>query len=125
MVAPYSVDLRERVIQLKLTGQYTNKKIAELLSIGVTSVKEYIKKHRNKESLVPQKPTGRRPLINDEDKELIKSYIASYPDSTLKEHRDRLEHNTGKRITIQCMHIIIKSMNVSYKKKFVRSGAGS
>lgn len=116
MTAPYSVDLRERVINLKLTGEYTNEEIAELLSISISSVKKYYRQYKNKESLIPKKPGGRKPTIQAEDKALIMTYIADLPDATLKDYRDQLESDTGKSVTIPCMHYVIKELKISYKK---------
>ena len=123
MTAPYSVDLRERVINLKLTGEYTNEEIAELLTISASSVKKYYRQYKNNESLVPKKPGGRKPTVVTEDKELILTYIDDFPDATLKDYRDQLESDTGKRVTVPCIHYVIKELKISYKKKSIRTRA--
>ena len=117
MTAPYSVDLRERVVQLKLTGQYTNQRIADIFMIGITSVKEYVRKYNNNESLIPQKPGGREPLLTESDKELIASYVKDKPDATLQNFRDQLEADTGKSVTVPCVYLTIKNLGLSFKKK--------
>lgn len=125
MTAAYSLDLRERIIQTKLTGQYTNKEIAEIFMIGITSVKEYFRKYRDNESLVPNKPGGRHPIIEDAEKILIRKYISDNPDATLAEYCKQLEIDTGKSVTVQCMHYVIKGLKISYKKKPVCPGTRS
>ena len=117
MTAPYSVDLRERVVELKLTGQYTNQEIADIFMIGITSVKEYVRKFKNGESLVPEKPGGRNPSLTEVDKKLIASYVKNNPDATLQDYRDQLESDTGTNVTIQSIHGVIKSLKISFKKK--------
>ena len=117
MTAPYSVDLRERVVKLKLTGQYTNHEIADIFMIGVTSVKEYVRKFNNGETLIPEKPGGRKPLLTEYDKKLIANYVKGKPDATLQAYRDQLELDTGKSVTIQSIHLVLKSLGISFKKK--------
>lgn len=117
MTAPYSVDLRERVVELKLTGEYTNQEIADIFIIGITSVKEYVRKFKNGESLVPEKPGGRKPSLTEVDKKLIASYVKNRPDATLQDYRDQLESDTGTDVTIQSIHGIIKNLDISFKKK--------
>lgn len=122
MGTAYSIDLRERVVQLKLTGQYTNQEIADIFLIGVTSVKDYYRKHKNNESLEPKQPPGRPPKINDDDKLRLRKHVEANPDATLEEYRDYLGLETGKLVTIPCIHYILKSMGISFKKKPLRSG---
>ena len=57
MVAAYSRDLREKVVSLKLTCQYTIDEISSFFSISPTSVKKYVSLHKNEQSLEPKKPT--------------------------------------------------------------------
>lgn len=125
MAAAYSIDLREKVVQQKLTGNYTNQEIADMFMIGITSVKEYVRKHNNNESLSPKKPSGRPPIVTEQDKELIKIYIKSRPDATLQDYRDQFEHDTKKSVTVQCIHLVIKGLNISFKKKVYTHRKGS
>ena len=117
MTAPYSVDLRERVINLKLQGNHTNQEIADIFMIGITSVKKYYQKYKNNESLVPEKPGGCPPKVTAHDRELLKKYIASDPDARLQDYRDKLQNDTGTNVTIQCIFLVLKDMGISLKKK--------
>jgi transposase len=92
MTAPYSVDLRERVVELKLTGQYTNQEIADIFMISVTSVKEYVRKFNNGETLIPEKPGGRKPLLIEGDKKIILNYVKDKSDATLQIFLDQEQH---------------------------------
>ncbi|ODN42369.1 hypothetical protein [Piscirickettsia litoralis] len=53
------------------------------------------------------------------------TYIADFPDATLKDYRDQLESDTGKSVTIPCMHYVIKELKVSYKKILLRTRTGA
>ena len=46
MAAPYSIDLREKVLTKYESGDYTQEEIANLFSIGISSVKRWLKKKR-------------------------------------------------------------------------------
>lgn len=125
MTSPYSIDLRERVVQLKLTGQYTNQEIANIFMIGITSVKDWFRKHKNNESLEPQKPGGGAVKVTEEDKKLLKKYVKSAPDETLQYYRDQLHSDTGTDVTIQCIFFVLKNLGVTFKKKPLCSGKRS
>lgn len=84
--------------------------------ISITSVKKYFRKYRNNESLVPNKPCGRNPIIEDAEKIFIRKYISNNPDATLDKYCKQLEIDTGKSVTAQYIHDIIKDLKVSYKK---------
>lgn len=122
MTTPYSVDLRERVVQQKLSGLYTNQEIANMFLIGLTSVKKFIKKYNQGESLIPLKPTGRPSTITEQDRELIRKYIILYPDATLEEYCVKFKEETNRIISRSNMHLIIEKLNITRKKKPICPG---
>ena len=46
MAAPYSIDLREKVLTKYESGDYAQEEIATLFSIGISSIKRWLKKKR-------------------------------------------------------------------------------
>lgn len=112
MSKPYSIDLREMIIQEKLSGSYTDQEIADKFMIGLTSVKKYIRKYNQGESLIPLKPTGRPSTISEQDRELIRKYIILHPDATLEEYCVKFKKETNRIISRSNMHLIIREINL-------------
>ena len=124
MVAAYSRDLREKVVSLKLTCQYTIDEIASFF-FSPTSVKKYVSLHKNEQSLEPKKPTGRKKTITKHEESLLLNYVDNYPDATLEEYNSMLFKDTGLKVTVQSIHYALKKLNITYKKKSIRQGAGT
>lgn len=66
MAKPYSQDLRERVVALVAGGQ-SRRQVAKLLGLGVRTVIEYVRRHRETGSAAA-KPMGgdRRSRLTEE-----------------------------------------------------------
>src|SRR5258708_11779999 len=60
MTAPYSIDLRERALARKATGQ-TNREIAAALSISPSCVSKWTKRKQETGSLAPAQVGGYKP----------------------------------------------------------------
>jgi len=80
MPAPYSIDLRERVITLHSKNTSTLQEIADTFMISISTVKRY----REECNLDPKLSPGRTPIFSDEDIVYISGLVISKPDGTLK-----------------------------------------
>ena len=107
MPKPYSLDLRERVI--KALSSNSQKKVAEMFSISIETVKRWIKVYKQTNSIEPKTPTATRPKKINYEK--VKEYIEANPDKTLKEVGDKFN------IHLTAVFYIYKRLGITYKKK--------
>ena len=117
MAAPYSIDLRERVLETKLSGKYTNQEIADIFFISLASVKKYYAQYLREGSVAPKKPPGRPSTVSEIDKNHLKNQVLEEPDATLEEHCDMFKLRHGKTISRSNMHLIFTKLGLSRKKK--------
>lgn len=98
----YSLDFRQKVLQIKQAENLSMSVVAKRFNIGVASVMRWSKK-------IEPKPIRERPAIKL-DMEALKKDIELYPDAYLKERAKRFNvaHNS--------IWLALKRLNVSYKK---------
>jgi len=86
MAAPYSLDLRKKVVACYESGGISQSKLASLFGIGENTVKRYLKLAREKGDLSPLLEGKGRPAIIDANGfETIKQLVKENPSITLKE----------------------------------------
>jgi len=86
MAAPYSLDLRKKVVERYKAGGISQSKLAILFGIGENTVKRYLKLSREKGNLSPSiEGKGRPGIIDVAGFETIKRLVKENPSITLKE----------------------------------------
>ena len=114
---PYSVDLRERIVQtLKDNKTLTAPDVAELFKVGVATVYRYLQLDRDLHDLTPLKSTGRTRLICREHEAHLLEQINANNDLTLKEHCELWEKNMDQKISIACMFKSLERARITLKK---------
>jgi transposase len=89
-MAPYSMDLRERVARAWDTGDDAET-IAETFAVSRAWVHRLIQRRRTSGSLAPRKQTKfRRCALDDHEVAKLRAVIALRPDATLAELREAL-----------------------------------
>ncbi len=77
MTAPYSIDLRERALARKATGE-TNREIAAALSISPSCVSKWTKRKQETGSLAPAQVGGYKPrTLSGDCAEWLRARIGS------------------------------------------------
>jgi transposase len=114
MAKPYSMDIRNRVIQKHYEGK-SMIEIARELSVKKTFVYDMLELYRKTGSVEPKPHTGgRKPTIDDELLSQIEALVIETPDITLQEIKDVL----GLTISISIIcDAINKKLNLRLKKK--------
>ena len=109
----YSQDLRERVIKLYLTGNYTQKSLSELLSVDYKTLRSRIIRYETTGCCkFPQsEKVGRKRPFND--KAAILSYLELHPDADGKELRNVL----APQVAQSCFYNTLNRLGVTYKKR--------
>jgi transposase len=97
-----SLDLRQRVIDLVLSG-LSYPQVAEVLRISPATVKRYVRRYRTHGDLTPRPRTG-RPSVNGAalDAGLVPQ-LQAQPDATLAEHCRQWQADTGMVVSVSTM----------------------
>lgn len=110
MGAPYSQDLRDRVLAACDRGM-TTKQVAETFAVSRSWVRRVKQRRREHGETTPRKMGGPGPIKID--KAVLAELVAEQPDATLKELRDRL----GVGCSESAVCTALKKMGVSFKKR--------
>ncbi len=124
MPAPLSLDLRERIVTASLAGEGSHPEIAERFGVSVTTVERLVRRVREARGLEPDKPPGRRPLLEEQHFAWLRSelerdpFISSY-DLTARFRRRFRRVQLHRSTILRAMH----DLGFTFKKNSVRSPA--
>ena len=87
MPAPYSLDLRKKLVEVAETEKISQRKLAERFKVHINTVKRYIKLAKTTGDLSPKKgeEQGRPSKLNEADYHFIKSLYAQKNTLTLEQ----------------------------------------
>ena len=116
---PYSVDLRQRVVDAYARGEGTKEALARRFSVSESSVVRWIRSHRKTGSVAPQpNPGGRvRRIVTEADRPLILAMYKEQPDATHTELAERFTRETGRYIARSTMAAAVKRLGITRKKR--------
>jgi len=110
MAAPYSQDLRDRVLRAYDRGMRT-KQIAETFGVSPAWARR-VKQRRRETGETTAKPMG-GPGVTIVDRVQLAALVGQHPDATLAELREYL----GVQCALSTLCMALKKMGVSFKKK--------
>lgn len=119
-MAPYSMDLRKRVLRAWDAG-LDAETVAEKYEVSRAWVHRLVQRRRETGSIAPRRQTRfRRRVLADQDARLA-ALIAARPDATLVELREALPTAAG----ISTLWRAIDRLQLTVKKNGTRRGTGS
>jgi isftu1 transposase len=109
----YSQDLRDRVIELYNTGEYTKKALTKIFKLSYQTVFEWIKRYKmlGDYSLKQHIQTGRKASFTDKKK--VIDFLIQNPDSQGVYIRDHI----APEIPMSTFYGTLRRMSITYKKK--------
>ena len=117
MSAPYSLDLREKVIKNYRTTNITQRKLAENLSISLSTVIRYLHLDSNGLSLAPKKAgKGRPAAISESGSQTIAKIIESDPTITLQELSKQYYKKHKRKVGRSVLSRACQKLKLSIKK---------
>ena len=117
-MANYSLDLRKRIVESYLAGEGSIRDIAKRFLVSPTTVHQYLKLYRQKESLLPKKGVvGRKPVVAGEQLQLVETLLQNKSDMTLTELCTAFERKTGLKVSSASMWRAIRKIDLTYKKR--------
>jgi transposase len=109
---PYSMDLRERVLRDCAAGLGT-KAVAEKYSVSESWVRRLKQRKREGRPVEPRSPRNKRVPKLDRHAGRIRELIATTPDLTLAELRDKL----GVAVALATLWAAVARLGLTVKKK--------
>jgi transposase len=120
MPAPYSIDLRQRIINAYQTKKSSQTEIAERFQVSLSFVKRLIGRYQQTGSVKPKSHGGGAiSIIKQSDLEQIKQLVNEQPDALLRELCERWEVKKGMKISISTMHRQLQKLQLTTKKNSV------
>ena len=114
-VKAYSSDLRTKIVAAVDHGR-PKTEVARVFGVGLSTVKRYLKQHRETGSLAPKRHPGRAPTIRPAQRPLLWSQLEAHPAAFLDEHCRRWEEQTGTRLSTATMSREIRRLGFTRKK---------
>jgi transposase len=115
---PYSLDLRQRVLDAWQRGEGSQRQLAARFSVHLTFVRNLLRLYRQSGSLEPRPHGGgRRALADGPVLERLAHMVAQRPDDTLDEHRERLAAGGGPVMSRATLARALQRLKLTVKKK--------
>lgn len=118
MPAPYSSDLRQRVIAAYEAQEGSQRQLAERFKVSLSFIRDLMRHYRNTGQFEP-KPHAGGAVAKLEDKHLpiVEQLVNTQPDALLSELCDRFAQHTNITVSISTMQRAVQQLKLSYKKK--------
>src|SRR4051794_31924634 len=119
MPAPYSEDLRRKIIQACERGTESQRKIAALFSVSQSFVESVWQHYRHSggEWVPHRRRAGRHARLDAACHARLHGWLAAQPDLTLKELIDRLHAATGIAVSEPTMCRVLRALGMRRKKR--------
>lgn len=119
MAAPYTEDLRRKIVQACERGTQSQREVAELFNVSLSFVEALLSHYRRSGGdLVRQRhKCGRHVLLDDPCREQVRQWLLEQPDLTLKELIGRLQASNGITVSEPTMSRVLHQMGMRRKKR--------
>lgn len=112
----YSEDLRRKVVEAVQQRRMGKSEAARTFGVSLSSVKRYVGKARQGESLSPRKHPGPRPKIDEKARRLLEADVEERPAVSLRERGRFLERMAGVRVSESTLSRLLRGMGFSPKE---------
>lgn len=122
MAAPYSLDLREKVVEKYNNGNITQEEIGNIFQIGISTIKRWLKKYRETGDLNPNYDKQGRPTrINERGLETISKAIEINNTITLEDLSNIYFKKHKVKVGRSVLSRVLAKLNLRRKKLSVYS----
>jgi len=116
-VQPYSLDLRQKIVDAYLEGNTSQRQIAQQFRVAYSFVRKLVKQYRETGKIGPKQRTEQTPTkLSVEQLEILATIVESNNDATLAELCDLLDQRVGVRIGVSTMFRMLEKLNLTLKK---------
>ena len=115
---PYSIDLRQKVLDAHLKNQTSIREIAEKFGVSYSFVRKLLKRHQETGGIEPKPHSGGASAkLTEEHYVLVESMIAENNNITLVVLCKQIEAKTGIRVSVPTMCRILQKLKLGKNKK--------
>ena len=115
---PYSIDLRQKVLDAHLKNQTSIREIAEKFGVSDSFVRKLLKRHQETGGIEPKPHSGGASAkFTEEHYVLVESMIAENNNITLVVLCKQIEAKTGIRVSVPTMCRILQKLKLGKNKK--------
>ena len=119
---PYSLDLRQRVVQAYENKEGSLRSIARRFKVSLNTVLAWVQQFRQTGSVAPKPHGGGAiPRIDAQGQEKVRQLVTEQSDATLQELCARYEQRQGVRVSQATMCRTLQKLKLSRKKKTFRA----
>jgi transposase len=116
-VQPYSLDLRQKIIDTYLDDNLSQRQIAKQFRVAYSFVRKLIKQYRETGNMHPKQRVEQTPTkLSTDQLNHLKLIVEANNDATLAELCDLLEQQVGVRISVATMFRMLERLNLTLKK---------
>jgi transposase len=113
----YSNDLRRKVVAAYERGHHSQREIAELFGISPATVRNFVRRKRERGAPDQLPRAGGAPArIDEAARKQLRQLIASAPDATLEEAREHLARAVGVRVGLPAVCRALAKLGLPRKK---------
>lgn len=117
-MAPYSVDLRQKVVQAYEGGGKSQREIAEDFHVSLSFVESLLRRVRTSGRVDPRPAAGGpASRIDERARQHLREWLAAQPDLTLEELVARLDHTFGIRVCVSRLCGVLQELALRRKKR--------
>jgi transposase len=117
-MAAYSVDLRQKMIDLYYEGGTSQRELARIFNVSKSFVQKLLKQYRETGLVGAKERTEQTPRkLAEEELEILTEIVEEKNDRTLQEIGDELKRRISKSVSISTIYRMLKSLGITRKKK--------
>ena len=111
-----SGDVSRKIQAIKSAKDHGIKKVAEIFGVSRVAIMAWIETFDEEgiEGLKIKPGRGRKNLITEDEKSIIKEWISENCNITIKKINLDIEKVFGKKLSMSATHVLIKKLNLSY-----------
>ena len=115
---PYSIDFRQKLIEVYEKEKVSIRKLAERFRVAKSFVQKLLKQYKETGDIKPKRQGGNSPpKVQGEDMVTLTEIIENNNDATLSELCELLEQKRGLRVSRATMGRISHNLDYTVKKK--------
>lgn len=126
MTAPYSMDLRWRIVRACERGTQSQREVAEAFEVSLATVENLLRRYRQTGDVAPQARRVQTPaLLNAADREQLRHWVQAQPDATLGELREQLVKDRGVEVSTPTLCRVLQQLGLRRKKRRFMPASGT
>ena len=118
---PYSVDLRQKVIDAYNQPEGSQRQLAKRFRVSLSCIQDLLKRYRSDGTIEPRAHGGGRSAsFSLEQRERVAQLVAATNDGTLEELSVQVEQHIRVRVSRATMGRVVQQLNLTRKKNSAR-----